>query len=245
MSDERDRTITELEALRDLDDASLLDHVQARHLIAYAEGRAEEDPVGVFVEGHLASCAVCRDAIEIYRRSTDVDAGPVEDGAPGAAPRDRDFLRRTLLAPVPALAYLILLVATLGLWWSRPAPPDAAGEAHPGTDLASTVRLFAEDTLRGDGIDPVPVVVTRTGGPVVLLAHTDLAPSDVDRPLTVRVERDGDPVFERTIEPADLADDGILAVLLPASALAPGTRYHVSVSGDLPFEASFVVEDGP
>ena len=81
----------------------LMAHVQSAHLTRFALDRSGLDSgLSSWIEEHLSSCDACREAVEILR--SEPARGPWE------------WLSRTILQPVPALAYLVLLVAVIGLW---------------------------------------------------------------------------------------------------------------------------------
>ncbi len=239
MTDDRpDPVVADLERLRDLDDATLLGHVHAAHLIAYAERRAD-GTVREYVEDHLRGCEVCRDALERVE-ATASDWTEADDVR--RRPALWDVLRRTVLAPAPALAYLLLLAVGLAWWGTRPPSGTISGT------LPTTVPLFAADPLRGSASEDVPVVVPwATGTEVVLVVHTDVLPGEADGGLTVRVTAGDDAIVERALPADRIPDDGVLSVILPARDVRPGVVYRVRVEGPgaPPFNAAYRFPDRP
>jgi len=122
---------------------ALLAHVQAEHLTRYArDPRALEPRLTSWIEEHLQSCTPCREAVEIVR-DLESDGKPEREPSRTAPRPDRvtlwDWLARTLLHPAPAMAYLVLLVAVVGVW---------IGEA--GRDLHLRVHTEIDDRILAD-----------------------------------------------------------------------------------------------
>lgn len=238
--DPRDALVDDLRYLRELDDATLLGHVQAQHLIAFAEGTID-GPAASFVREHVGGCDVCHEAMEVYRATAHTGDAADERGGEGRRLGLWDLLRRTVLAPAPALAYLVVLAVGLALWWTAPAPDVQA----PG-GLPVTVALYADDTLRGENVESDPIVVPwQVGRALVVLLHTDIAPGDLDGPLHVRVTNAaGRVVLDDSVPAANLPRDGVVSVILPPGEVRAGEVYVVSTTGvgALPFHGSFLPE---
>ncbi|MDX1388674.1 MAG: hypothetical protein R3344_05765 [Acidobacteriota bacterium] len=228
----------DLRLLRDIDDDALLGHVHAQHLVAHVEGRLD-DRISGYVDEHLRHCLVCRDAAEVLRKtleSEDAEPAPDADDRTGGL---GGLLRRTLMAPVPVAA-VVLLVAVLGVWW--------ATRPQPGTDttvFSSPLPLFSDDTLRGGETAPDPIrVAWPEGSGFAVLLHTEIAPADLTGPLSIRVEQDGEPVLAEELFPDRLAPDGAIIVVLPMETRSKDALYRVTVEapGALPFSASFRID---
>jgi hypothetical protein len=111
-------------------------------LAAYAEERlldAEREAL----EGHLAGCVRCREAVASIARAAAAEAPaqrPALDFVRGGAPR---LLR---LAPLLAAAAILVLAAW---WWQRRAPASAAAEL-----VAAVERLAESDPAAFGGFRP-------------------------------------------------------------------------------------------
>ena len=240
---ERDILNEDLRRLQTIGDEALLGHIQAEHLIAYAEERGDPQSTG-FIRDHLSQCMVCNDALQTYRR-TIADADETMEAAPEKRPGHNpwDFLRRSILGPAPALAYLALLLVTAGWLWNQPAStPISEWAAEP-----SIVSLFADDALSGGtGTKSRETVLDfTTGRSLLLLVHSELIPEDLSGPIRLQVTGLAAPPIIKDITAETLPVNGIIPVLLPASLLQDQLQLDVTIEGDgiLPFSASFRLEE--
>lgn len=147
-------------------------------------------------------------------------------GVDPAEPRPWRWLSRTLLHPVPAAVYLVLLVAALILL--RP------GGGEPGPRVLPTPpTLWAPDTYRGEGIGSVePVPVRLEGESLLLEIQPDLDEERLDDPATLlRIELlEGEAVLWSGERGADrLGEYGAMHSLLPTGRLRPGREYRLRV----------------
>jgi hypothetical protein len=221
---------------------ALLAHVQAEHLTRYARNpRALEPRLTSWIEEHLQSCTPCREAVEIVR---DLES----DGKPGGEPSlttprpDRvtlwDWLARTLLRPVPAMAYLVLLVAVVGLWIggrdsSTPAPHTNIELLLPG------VSLYPEERFRsGESHEAEPVEIAfEAGRDLYLRVHTEIDDrilADAAAAFRLEISGGGQDVASRRLDRFELSDLGILSLKLRGEALRAGESYRVEVRLDHP-----------
>jgi hypothetical protein len=221
-------------------DEILLGHIQAGHLTRYAARPEDLDPrLASWIEDHLRSCDACRDAVEVLR-----ETGPVERGPDLPTPsRSREGaslwsrLTRTVLHPAPALAYLVLLVAVIGLW---------VGGRGPTTPSASDIELltpgfslYPEERYRSEGgheAEPVEIEL-GAGGDVVLRVHTEIDDRILDdetAAFRLEISGDGETVTSRRFERSGLSDLGVLSLRLRAGVLRPGPVYRIEVRLDQP-----------
>lgn len=195
-------------------------------------------------EDHLAGCPECA------RRVTELEASllrlerDVAD-ATGLRATPWERLGRTVLAPGPALAYLVvLLLAYPILELARPprqtAPEVQASARSRGIVVRSSARLVGEPVLRGErlsGSGPAefpPAEITlepHREMPLLLELDTGLDPADLDGSgvFQVEVHAGDERVLSEQLGPQDLGRDGSLRLLLPRQVLSSGRTYLVRV----------------
>jgi anti-sigma factor RsiW len=233
-----------LQALGSRESEQLLDHIQAQHLERFANDPQSLAPeLAGWIQGHLASCEVCRDASRILGQ-------PMEDAAPfrrelkqpdGATASIWDLLRRTVFHPAAAAAYLVILILMVPLYRGLVHLPDVerrvaaleqasagGGEWGGAVDLAVLSSAFR-------GAEEATVVVAAAGQPVVPLAAEFELPYDLNPATPIRftvLSDTGDVVWSQDLEAGqaqrNLDQSGIVMLLLPGSRLSPG-RYRLTV----------------
>jgi hypothetical protein len=221
---------------------ALLAHVQAEHLTRYARSpRALEPRLTSWIEGHLQSCSPCREAVEIVR---DLDPAGKAEGEPArtASRPDRvtlwSWLARSVLHPVPAMAYLVLLVGVVGVWVggrdsSTPTPHSALELLPPG------VSLYPEERFRSEGTqeaEPVEIAI-EAGRDLHLRVHTEIDDrilADETAAFHLEISGDGQGLASRHLGRAELSDLGILDLKLSGEALRAGESYRLEVRLDHP-----------
>jgi hypothetical protein len=231
-----------LEDLRSLAEAmrrggeDLLDHVHAAHLEAYVSGsRPLDRDLGRWIGSHLAACAPCREAADALREDLTVvqgGAGRASPAAPAAARAPRrgiwSSLSRTLLHPVPAAAYLALLVAALAVLappgGEAPAPPPAP--AGPRAPAVADV-LVLSSALRGEGAPPAILRPAAAATPALGLEFP--LPEGADPSSSIRItlhDAEGREVWSETTPASrvrsSLEAAGIVLVVLPPALLREG-----------------------
>ena len=238
---ELERLSAELGDGLESDVAEWLDHPQAQLLAAWAS-----DPDGVprktgeWIAGHVFSCDACGETVRVLRqlqldpevRFLDRDADLAEAASPaGGGERERvpspvrriwDGLASTVLRPVPALAYLVLLaVVWIAPWRSEPPPGPGAGPAV----LPPAWRIAPIDTFRsGDaaGEPRIPEIEALPSAPIHLQLLTDLDAFDLERPgvvMSAEIRRDGEVVWSAEVPPGLVSAYGQIDLLVPASGL--------------------------
>ena len=220
----------------------LLAHVQAEHLTRYArDPRALEPRLTSWIEEHLQSCAPCREAFEIVRDLESIEKPGAEPARTAARPERVtlwDRLARTVLHPVPAMAYLALLVAVVGVWiggrdTSTPTPHTPLELLPPG------VSLYPEERFRSEGsqeAEPVEIAI-EAGRDLHLRVHTEIDDrilADEAAAFHLEITGDGQSVATRHLDRAELSDLGILDLKLSGEALRAGESYRLEVRLDHP-----------
>lgn len=243
-------TVAELQRLTLFDDRALLRHVQAQHLVAFAEGRLE-GPVAGWVERHTTECDTCSAALTILRDRTeptgDEVRSPETDADLEQGGRFWRFMRRTILAPAPALAYLVLLLLLVPVATRKPERepvPTRAVEILP-----APVRLFADDAFRGTG-EHAPETVEIVAAVGARFVHLELV-TDLERAelhaepelMLQLLSEDGRVLFSSPASEA-VDDAGLARIYVPREMLEPDETYRVTVrspesSETAPFEAAF------
>jgi hypothetical protein len=243
-------TVTELQRLKLLDDHALLGHVQAQHLVSFAEGRLEGAAAG-WVERHIAECETCSAALTILRDRTEPTGDDVRsteaDGNLDVRGGWWRFLRRTILAPAPALAYLVLLAVLIPLATRKPQETPALAPAIEV--LPAPVRLFANDDFRGTGeVEPEIVEFTAPAGArfVDLELVTDLERTELQAKPELKLQLlsdDGHVLLSSSANEA-VDDAGLARIHIPVEILDVDAVYRVTIrsatsSETAPFEAAF------
>lgn len=208
----------------------------------YVLGRLVEPEAAAF-EDHVADCPTCATGVTGLAGALDrLDraAAPVAT-IPG---RVWLFLSRTVLAPGPALAYLVFLA--LALSWigglrtggapeGRPLVPEPSPEPKSlASVIPRVVKLFEEPVYRGlpqDGAAAPPEVVeAREPDALWLLElHTGITPDELAEPgqaLAVELLEDERVVWSALRPAGDLDAEGVLRLAL-AGSLTPGGMYTV------------------
>jgi len=211
---------------------ALLAHVQAEHLTRYArEPRALEPRLTSWIGEHLQSCTPCREAVEIVR---DLES----TGEPAGALTPRGWLARTLLHPVPAMAYLVLLVAVVGVWIGGRDP--SAPSRHSSIELLPpAVSLYPEERFRsGESQEAEPIeIAVEAGRALHLRVHTEIDDrilADEAAAFRLEISGGGETVASLHLGRSELSDLGILNLKLRGDALRAGESYRLEVRLDHP-----------
>jgi hypothetical protein len=224
-----------LAGLAETADEALLDHVQAQHLDLYARAPAElEAELRGWIESHLGGCALCRETAAILESlpAAGEPGGASGRAAAGGAPEGKgralwDWLSRTLLHPVPAAAYLLLLLA--GLVLLRPGGEEAGPRVLP-----APLTLWAPDAYRGEGVDSVePLPVPLAGDHLFLEIQPDLDEVRLGDPATfLRVELlEREALLWSEERGAErLGEYGAMHLLVPTAGLSAGRVYRIRVT---------------
>ncbi len=188
-------------------------------LLAYADDREALDPeLRARVERGLERSQRSREALEILR---EVDASLATAPSPEVSLSREPFwaglwqtLRTTLLAPAPALAYL-LVAAVLIPFVLRDAPegPELSPFALP-----QRVIVESERAVRGEEASAAPLALPAGTQALLLELRTDLIPQDLKQGLSLElVLFAGDrEITSSELTPADFAErDGKLTVSVP------------------------------
>jgi hypothetical protein len=198
-----------------------------------ASGNLQAAAMGEVLD-HLAVCGPCTEDFRIVQR--------VAREAPVASPAP-SLLRRvaaSMVAPVPALAYLVLACVCLALLVRGPAarlvPTASPGAPSPPVAgepaLASVIpelRLTGDVATRGEAGGASPVDVARAR--VLLRLYVDEAPTGLGELDRLRVGvRSGRSLLWAEERPArDLPPDGSLPLLLDLSSRQPEEILTVAI----------------
>jgi len=219
------------EIFGDAAEVALGDHVHAQLLAEFADApEALEDETVRRVRAHVAGCEACADALEACRAEHGEGVRPAPGGKPSGL---WNLLAGSILRPVPALAYLLVLGMLV-----YPAARHVLTRPGAGAGLplvGEVVSLRGEPTYRDGGDAAPPVEILRVAGAsdlVVLELRVDLDDVDLRDPaagFTVEI-REGDRVIEsRRAGTRDLGDEGVLRVALPAEQYPAGHTYAASL----------------
>jgi len=205
-------------------------HVDSRLLVQFHEapGTIDAEPRGRLVT-HLDRCAVCRDALSILDELSQTPSASVVHEV---APVRRGFWRVLVdrfLGPVPALAYLSLLVILVVWPPSRVPQPgeERAIEVLPQATRLSDEMAFRTGTEGQTQPQPAEISLPDRGGLLVDLL-TDIDDEDLEDSTTAfRLELNGDgkTLWTELERSADFDRRGRLSVLLDPEQLRPGTDY--------------------
>lgn len=212
------------EALHDRAEEVLGTHPDAEDL-----ARVALDEPGLTIDerarvgAHVRTCAVCRDALEMARGSTD----------PGWWRRARRSMRGAGGAAVAGL--MVGAVAVAALWFAAPGPAPVSLTA-PTLALDGVTRTPGELPLLALGADDRMAIVVIAVDPW----NVRTEPGDFD----VEISLDDD--WSRTTPASDLWSDALerTRLVLPRSALSDGShtlRLRAADDGTLIHEGRFEV----
>ena len=177
---------------------------------------------------HAAGCADCSLALRAARELRATSGLPLPERArESPVPTLWERLTATVLAPRPALAYLLLaaLLVPVALRERRapetgapvaPAPaPAAPSPVRPSLSLARVLQLTGDPELRGER--PPSPSPSLGEGPVLLRLHVDPEDVEVGSPLTVRLFSGPDTIAELPVA-ADALGAGTIDVLVSSAS---------------------------
>jgi hypothetical protein len=212
------------------------------------------------VESHLQMCGECRTELAMVEA---VDqAEPAEDPVKspstkmahepadtvGVIRRWWDIVAGGLLRPAAAAVYLVIALAAIGLFISRPDRTGSNGAGGPDRVLGGVAILSDENgVVRGGGAPSNGTTIGANDSRFLLLELTGLdAPPDLDDVYTVRIaDYDGNVAsFSKTVTGAVFVENFTLCLFLDRGALPLG-RYVVDVTdpdGNNVFRSSLTVE---
>jgi hypothetical protein len=172
---------------------------------------------GAFLD-HAASCAACASALRLAREIHAGAAVHTSERTPGLWAA----LTRTVLHPVPALAYLVVLAFVVPLAL-RGRPEVSVARPEPLRMLAE-VRLTGDVVHRGEG-GVEAARLARPSGPTALRLYADLEAvrGQAGARVRIRLLRDGREVFSRTESTDTVGPDGSVLVVLEDELLGSGT----------------------
>jgi len=227
-----------------------LGHVQAQLLVEYVDDPGSLEPdTRRFVATHLASCKDCAEALEILEdlgstAAASADAAPAQPVSPGVLSMVRRgwrWLTRTLLRPLPALAYLAAAIVLLLF------PPLREGEGEgarvpqpqlrPPVSVLPRATVLPEELLRrGPGEEPsAPIEILLRAGEEQLILElvTSIETEqlrDPDAAFHVEIAEGERLVFEALRHGPDFEPTGRLRLLLDPEALAAGPVHTVRLT---------------
>lgn len=224
---------------------SLTRHVDPVLLTEFAERPETLDAeTRRWIEAKLRECETCREA-NARLHEVERSLAPAKEAA--VSRRWNRFwagLRASVLHPVPALAYLLLLALVAPLALRRDAG-GRVGDAAP-MSTAPFVTVTGESAVRegegsSDGAEPLVLRLPaeRNHALVVVLA-TSLVESDLREgklPLQVELRRGGAVLWSQRVGPDDLRfrdSRAELPLVLRGDALGAGTDYEVELRVVLP-----------
>lgn len=177
---------------------------------------------------HAAGCADCSLALRAARELRATSGLPLPERAQGSPfPTLWERLTATVLAPRPALVYLLLaaLLVPVALRERRApetgsldAPAPAPSPVPPSLSLARVLQLTGDLELRGERPPSPPPSLGE--GPVLLRLHVDPEDAEVGSPLTVRLFSGPEAIAELPVAVEALATGTIDVLVSPA---LPGT----------------------
>lgn len=192
-------------------------------LVDYVERRHELDAESVRrLESALERSPVAREALACLERTRQASSSEPW------LERLWESLRASLLAPAPALGYLLLLVALPALWWGV--------RDGPSTVLTPTrIEIVGERTLRAAG-EAAPPPLAVPPGVLRLELVTELRPEDLDgRDWALELADSRGRAIERwPAEPLPRTFEGAVRfeAILDTRTLRSGRSYTLSVVAD-------------
>ena len=239
--------------------ALLEEHPQAQLLGEVADDPAALGPETVrWVLAHAAACVACGDALAACRALlAELEpraAGPVPAPASARfAARVRRLLAGPILRPLPALAYLLALIAL--------AIPAYRHLSEPGIETGVIAELPREivvtDDLVRDATGPGAAIDLPRGGAVILRLQTGIDREDLQDPgaaFRVEIRRDGEVIWSERRTGAAFDPDGTIRITLDRHRLVAERPHLVAIVYEKPgdpmhgrvvFRRAFVVAGAP
>jgi len=223
--------------------ASALDpvgHVQAQLLVEFVENPvALGEETRAWVSSHLEGCEVCASVVPVLRglpagaRSEALDIGRPSSAAPASA-RLWEFLKATVLRPIPAMAYLA--VAVVGVVWILRGGGPGLVEQDPAVLLPPAIPVHGEIAMRGEEVASPPLRLDASPGvPVRLALHTDLDPEETapGAPKLHLLLRHGtDVLWSAVVDPGTIPPDGVLEMTLRPDRLPRNVPLELALVHD-------------
>ena len=234
-------------------------HPDADDLVCFAENKAGMDPViRSRIETHLSLCPACREELAILEavdrggveRADSTETAGVSRSEPAASTpvlgRLWSLLRGSILRPIPAAVYLILVALGIGLYTGGPlrrwAAVSGPGKGEVGmlqgadgvSGMLSGVVVLPDETgrVREPGAEVSGGAEIDVGKAQFLLLELiglESPPQDDDRYTLELIEAGSpDPVLEAHVMGRDFRETYTLCLSITEGGLAPGT-YTVSV----------------
>lgn len=208
-----------------------LDHVQSQLLTEYVD-RPEslDEETRSWVGSHLEGCDECRSVVPVLHQVPGASGERLSVERPvSMTSRLWDFLGNTILAPVPAMAWLVLVLAGLVwiAWTGGPAPLE---ENHVQI-LPAPSPVFGDLPVRSGRSAPEPLRLEISGDALLRLAlHTDLDPEDTapGAPgMRLALKRDDEVLWSAAVDPATIPPDGVLEVAMRSGSLPLRTPLQI------------------
>ncbi len=213
-------------------------HVQAQLLSEYVDApEALEEETRAWVSSHLQGCEVCASVVPVLRQMSGAGWREGIDKPPGfasASARLWEILEATILRPLPAMAYLALVVVGL-IWFARTGGPGLV-EGDPAALLPPPVPLHAEIEMRGGASAAPPLrLETSPGIPLRLALHTDLDPEETTPGaprLRLVLRRGNDVLWTAPVDPGTIPGDGVLEMTLRPERFPHGIPLEIALVHD-------------
>ena len=213
-------------------------HVQAQLLSEYVDGSVVlDEQTRAWIASHLQGCDVCASVVPVLRSmpgGAHDQAGVAKASNAAAAPsRLWELLKGTVLHPVPALAYLMLVAVGL-VWVARTGGP-ATIERGPAALLPPPVAVHGEIGLRGASAASPPQRLEAVRGSLRLALHTDLDAEETSPgapPLRLLLRRGSDVLWSALVEPESIPADGVLEMTLEAERVPRNVPLEVVLQRD-------------
>jgi hypothetical protein len=249
---------------RDEAPARLLEHVSSRLIVDYVETPGALVAATISsVKEHLEGCGPCREAAAILRDMSTLPvealrAGGPETGRLESAPhrpslvaRIWDLLSRSILRPLPALAYLVVVLLLLPAVGRRfiPGPvlepaPAAPVTTAPGPGPERSAASVVPPPQRVDARDSYRSVMAPAGGgpailrvepglPLLIEVDPDLDRGDLDAPgaaFDVSITIGGRTVAHATARTADFDARGRVRLLISGDLVPPHSDGEIVVA---------------
>ncbi len=212
------------------------EHVQAQVLSEYVEDRgALDEETKRWVSSHLERCEVCASVVPVLRGLSEGPGGHASlPESPAAMARLWELLKGTILRPVPAMAYLALVL--VGVAWLARTGGLGRSAGETATLLPSPVPVHGEIAMRGEEATSPPLrLETSPGVPVRLALHTDLDPEEIapGAPrLRLVLRQGGSVLWSAPVAAGAIPPDGVLEMTLLPDRLPRGIPLDLMLERD-------------
>jgi hypothetical protein len=214
-------------------------HIQSQLLMEYDEAPGTlDETTRNRIGSHLESCELCTDALTVARAVPDEDMKSIAHARSNEGDGTFwEYLKSSFLAPVPALAYMVIallgipLLIWLQLGSQRSVDPGPTSQILPPAVLVPGEIAFRQGP-GAEGPPPLEFELPRIGELVQLSLRTDIDREDIqdeEASFAVRILDGERPLWSQIAEGSSFSRSRELTLLVETRLLPPGRPLVVEI----------------